>query len=125
MLEIKLKEISVRSPVHSEYEAVVDGKIIGRAQLRHKPSKSNIMPEGFENHIFYEIKPEFRNKGYATETLRLLLKEAKKLGLNEVIITIASDNVPSQKVAEANGAILVDEKPAKDGTIYRKYKVNL
>ena len=43
------------------------------------------------------------------ELLRLLLIEAKKIGLEKVLITIHSDNIASQKVALANGGVITEK----------------
>ena len=61
--------------------------------------------------------PWKRGRGYATRALGLLLPEAKTLGLRYVEITTDKDNVPSQKVIEANGGSLVEQfdKPAQYG----------
>ena len=83
------------------------------------------MPEGFENHIYYEIDTKFQGKGYATEALRLLLDEARKINLREVIITAADNNPASWRVIEKNDGTLLDKKPDSDGVLYRKYKIEL
>lgn len=60
-------------------------------------------------HIGYGIAPQYRRKGYGKELLRLLLIEAKKIGLEKVLITIHSDNIASQKVALANGGVITEK----------------
>ena len=61
-------------------------------------------------HIGYGIAPSFRGKGYGKELLRLLLIEAHKEKIDEILITIHKDNLASQAVARANGGVLTDEK---------------
>ena len=39
----------------------------------------------------------------------MLLIEAKKIGLEKVLITIHSDNIASQKVALANGGVITEK----------------
>ncbi len=101
------------------------GQKVGECQLRHRPRKSDNLPDGFENHIYYEIDPEFQGKGYAKEALRLILDEARKIHLAEVILSVAETNIPSQKVMESQGAELLEKAQAKDGTWQRKYKIIL
>ena len=124
MLTLKLKEITGPLPT-SIYEIIVDGVVVGICQLRHRPSKSLTMPEGFESHAWYEIESEFRNKGYATEALKELLIEAKNIELKEIILTIAEDNIYSQRVVEKNGGLLLETKPDQNGILYRKYLISL
>ena len=39
----------------------------------------------------------------------MLLIEAKKIGLEKVLITIHSDNIASQKIALANGGVITEK----------------
>jgi predicted acetyltransferase len=109
----------------STYESVIDGKKVGKIQLRHTPGKSEASPEGFESHIYYEIDSEFQGKGFAKEQLKLVLDEARKINLKEVILTVAENNLASQKVVEATGGELLDSKSDTDGLVHRKYKIAL
>jgi hypothetical protein len=43
----------------STYQIAVDGVVVGTIQLRHKPGKSEIMPEGFESHVYYNIERQY------------------------------------------------------------------
>lgn len=104
MITLQLTDVSGSQPTAS-YDILADGKHVGMCQLRRRPSKSAVMPEGFENHIYYEIDLPHRGKGYAIAALRLLCAEAKKSGLDEVRLTIHDDNPASQKVATACGAV--------------------
>src|SRR3989344_1031571 len=104
----------------SIFNVIIDKERIGQCQVRHTPGKSERMPEGFENHIYIEIDPEFRNQGFATQTLGLALEEAKKIGLREVIVTVDLSNKASIKIIERNNGILLEEKPDKQGNLVRK-----
>ena len=101
------------------------GERVGMCQLRHVPSKSEKMPAGFENQIYYEVDELHQNKGYATGALSHLLDEARKIGLKNVIVAAAESNPASQRVIEKNGGKLVDTKPDRDGTLQRKYIIAL
>ena len=61
-------------------------------------------------HIAYEIKPEFRGHGYATEALRLATREIVA-EYGKSILEIHVNNVASKKVALKSGYVLV----GKDG----------
>lgn len=84
-----------------------DGEKVGMAQLRLIPSKSAEMPKGFESHVYYEVDPKHRNKGYATEALKDLIREAKNYKLKELIATVDAGNPASIKVIEKCGGELL------------------
>ncbi len=88
------------------YWFFADGIPVGRAKLRHFLSDTLRVAGG---HIGYGIAPAYRGKGYATEMLRLVLKEAKALGIEEALVTINPDNLASRRVAEKCGGVLQDE----------------
>jgi predicted acetyltransferase len=68
-------------------------------------------------HIGYAVVPWKQRLGYAKSALRLILPEAKAVGLPYVEITTDPDNIASQRVIEANGGILVEHfiKPQQFG----------
>jgi predicted acetyltransferase len=63
------------------------------------------------------VVPWKRNRGYATTALRVLLPEARAVGLPFVELTTDLVNLASQRVITANGGVLVEEfdKPAAYG----------
>lgn len=93
----------------SEFDLVEDGQIIGRLQLRHRPSHADGVPPHMASNVYYEIDPMFRRKGFGTKILRLGLEEAWKIGLRDVIVTCADTNVGSKKIIEANGAVFAGD----------------
>ena len=58
--------------------------------------------------IGYGIAKPYRGKGYGKELLRLLLNEAKGMGIDKVLVTILLDNIASQAVAIANGGVVTE-----------------
>ena len=58
--------------------------------------------------IGYGIAKPYRGKGYGKELLRLLLNEAKEMGIDKVLVTILLDNIASQAVAIANGGVVTE-----------------
>lgn len=112
------------NPNHQLYEYdIVAPKVgvVGRAQLRLVPSKSPTMPKGFENHVYYEVDAEHRGKGYATDALRLVLRDAKKHGVKEVILTCMKGNLASQRVIEKCSGVLIDTSTTSEGLGVLKY----
>ncbi len=96
------------------YWAVVGNKVVGRLDLRHYLNKRLRKTGG---HIGYSVHPKERNKGYATEMLRLGLKEANKLGIKKALVTCDETNHPSRRVIEKNGGIF--KSKVKEDGIYK------
>jgi predicted acetyltransferase len=93
-----------------------DGEFCGSIGLRWQPS-TTALPRYCLGHIGYAVVPWKQRLGYATSALRLMLPEAKAIGLPYVEITTNPDNIASQHVIEANGGILVEHftKPKQFG----------
>jgi predicted acetyltransferase len=86
-----------------------DGEFSGNIGFRWQPG-TEALPPSCLGHIGYSVAPNKRRRGYATEGLRLMLQlpELRAAGLAYVEITTDTDNLPSQKVVEANGGRLVE-----------------
>ncbi|HSW79141.1 MAG TPA: GNAT family N-acetyltransferase [Candidatus Babeliales bacterium] len=109
-----------------EYDILdVSGTVVGMAQLRLVPSKSAEMPAGFESNVYYEVKPAYRNHGYATTALRLVKKEAKKHGLTQLSLTADEDNIASRKVIEKDGGRQIDIGKTSSEKVVIKYLITL
>lgn len=54
------------------------------------------------NDVGIMIKKEFQNKGIASHVLKLVEKEAKKIGLKKLIALISVKNKPSMKIFTKN-----------------------
>jgi predicted acetyltransferase len=93
-----------------------DGEFCGSIGLRWQPG-STALPPYCLGHIGYAVVPWKQRRGYATSALRLMLSEARAIGLPYVEITTDPDNIASQRVIEANGGILVEHfiKPQQFG----------
>ena len=59
--------------------------------------------------IGFAISRKNRNKGYGKILLSLLLKEAKKMNVEEILITIDKFNYASKKVTEECGGVCIKE----------------
>lgn len=73
----------------------------------------------------YGVVPSKRKKGYGTIICKLLLKEAKKLGLTKVTITCNHDNICSIKIIKKNNGILIDRKKDIENNLINRYNINL
>jgi predicted acetyltransferase len=91
-----------------------DGEFCGSIGLRWQPGTPELPPYCL-GHMGYAVVPWKRRKGYATEALRLMLPEARQVGLPYVELTTDADNVASRRVIEASGGVLVEEFYKPDG----------
>jgi predicted acetyltransferase len=92
-----------------------DGEFCGSISLRWVKG-SPTLPPHVSGHIGYSVVAWKRGRGYASRALGLLLPEAKARGLPYVDITTDDDNVASQRVASANGGVLID-RDCKPGAV--------
>ena len=95
--------------------AEVDGKLVGRASIRHE---LNTFLLNYGGHIGYGVRPAFRRKGYATEILRQSLAYIRGIGVRDVLMTCFDENVGSATVIESCGGELeniveFEEKPLR------------
>lgn len=94
-----------RLPGYSQW--MWDGEFCGVISLRWQRG-TNELPPHCLGHIGYSVVPWKRRRGYATEALRLLLPHVWQEGLPHVEIVADLDNIPSQRVIEANGGVLIE-----------------
>ena len=76
-------------------------------------------------HIGYGIRPSERRKGYATETLNMLLEEAKKRHIYRILIGSHTSNIGSCKVIEKCGFKFEEEiiDPYNSNETIKKYSI--
>ena len=96
-----------------------DNKIVGSINVRWNLSKEML---NFGGHIGYGIRPTERRKGYNKINLYLGLIEAKKLGLEKVMLDCDVNNIASDKTLKALGGILTKtEIDPSDGILTNVY----
>ena len=98
-----------------------DNKLVGLIQIRHK---LNPFLLEYCGHIGYNVTPEERGNGYATEMLALALKHCKKLGLGRVMVSCADYNKASARVIQKNGGVF-DSETEYNGTILHRYWIDV
>jgi predicted acetyltransferase len=93
----------------------VDGThYIGTVVIRHRLTPALERSGG---HVGYHVVPGHRRRGHATRMLGQALIVCRRLGLGEVLVTCAEDNLGSRRVIEANGGTL--ERVVDGETHYR------
>ena len=104
-----------------------DGHFCGSIGFRFQPGTPELPPYVL-GHIGYAVVPWKRGRGYGKEALRLMLERAHAEGLPFVMITTDPDNIPSQRVIEANGGVLVERfvrAPQYGSTPALRYRIDL
>ncbi len=107
------------------YDVCLGQDRVGYMQLRIVPRKSDSLPEGFENNVYYEIDEPHRGHGYAKESLRLLLLDAKNKGLERLRIAVRQSNKPSISVIESLHPNLIKSGKSTEGEENLLYEVDL
>lgn len=84
-----------------------DGEFCGSISFRWQKGTAELPPYCL-GHVGYSVVPWKRNMGYATRALELLLPETREQALPYLELVADADNLPSQKVIEANGGKLIE-----------------
>ena len=100
-----------------------DNRIVGSTNVRWDLTESM---KRFGGNIGYGIRPTERKKGYAKLQLYMALLEAKKLGLDKVMLDCNVDNIGSDKTLKALGGVLErTEADPSDGMMMNVYNFNV
>lgn len=83
---------------------------LGRIAIRHRLTAKLLEIGG---HVGYDVRPSARRRGHATAMLRAALPVARRLGIENALITCDTSNVASRKVIESCGGKLEDERGGK------------
>ena len=84
---------------------------VGTLVVRHR-----LTPELDEagGHVGYHVVAPWRRQGHATRMLAAGLRECRRLGLSQVLVTCDPGNEPSRKVILANGGVPDGRKRGED-----------
>jgi predicted acetyltransferase len=103
--------------VHCTYRWIVErDRVLGGIALRHELNE-RLLREG--GHIGYGVRPSARRQGMASWALAKMLAEAKKIGLERVLLVCADENVASARTIERCGGILEDVLHTEQGPLRR------
>ena len=102
-----------------------DEEILGAIQVRHHIDHPRLSLEGEgHGHIGYGLRPSARGKWLANVMLSLGLEEARKLGIEKVVVSADETNPASWKTIEHCGGVLYDTKE-ENGKILKIYTIVL
>ena len=104
-----------------------DGEFCGVIGFRWQPGTSELPPYVL-GHIGYGVVPWKRGLGYATEALRQMLLIVREERIPYVDLTTDPSNLPSRRVIERNGGVLLGEfaKPeAFGGKLALRFRIQL
>ena len=93
------------------------GRLVGGCELR-------LQPDGSAQVSYWTAAGE-RRRGYATRALGLLLQYARSIGITRAEAEIATDNLPSCRVAEKAGFRPTGAFPDENGTSMIRYQASL
>ena len=79
-----------------------DDKMVGLVNIRH--CLNNVLKER-GGHIGHCVRPSLQGRGFGTMQIGLALEFLKTLGVSQVLITCASDNIASMKTILKNGGV--------------------
>lgn len=92
-------------------------EIVGVVRIRHEEVE-------YAGHIGYDISPNCRNRGYGYHILKLALKEAIKIGIEDVILLCNINNTASKKIIEKNkGKLLATIFDKEENEYLYKYRL--
>lgn len=97
--------------------------LIGAVNIRHTLNEKLLYAWG---NIGYEVRPDERKKGYATEILRLALKKCRQMKMDKVLLGCFKENTASARTILKNGGILENEIFDKEsGKTIQRYWITL
>jgi len=100
-----------------------DGAFCGIINLRFVPG-SDALPDYVSGHVGYAVVPWKRRRGYASRALALILPVAREVGLGRLEITCDGDNLPSRRVIEKNGGVLIGTR-GEEGATKLVFRIDL
>lgn len=111
--KVKSEDTVPEGSVQAKTYVAMDDKnenLLGIINFRFKLNKYLLHRGG---NIGYSVRKSERRKGYAKEMVRLCLKEARKMGIDRILITCNAENIASENTIKANGGklenIVMDE----------------
>lgn len=95
-----------------------DGRLVGMVDIRHE---LNAFLAAYGGHIGYGVRPSERQKGYATQMLRMALDFARSIGLRQVMVACYKENEASRRTILKCGGAFEREFIHTDGKAVEVY----
>jgi predicted acetyltransferase len=96
-------------------------KIVGVVNIRHYLNSDLYKTWGY---IGYGVRPDERNKGYATAILKLALQKCRDLPVKKVLLGCYKDSEACSRTILKNGGVLENEYPeTKTGRMIQRFWV--
>ncbi|BCZ47216.1 acetyltransferase [Clostridium gelidum] len=115
----KGNELPQGEVVTSTFWLIDKKEVVGVVRIRHQEVEC-------AGHIGYDISPDYRNRGYGFQILKLALGKAINIGIEEVILTCNIDNTASKKIIEKNnGKLLGTIFDEEDNEYLYKYSITV
>lgn len=120
---LKTEPMGARKTVnHSTFWMIYEQKkVLGVVIIRHDLNDLLLKIGG---HIEFGIRPGARRKGYGTRMLALALDEARKSGLERVLMTCEEDDLAARKTILKCGGEL-ENRTFFNGKLYERYWISL
>lgn len=96
-------------------------ELIGAVTIRHYLNEKMLKDGGC---VGYGVRPSQRRKGYAKKMLSLAIGKLNEIGIYDILVTCASDNIGSMKTILANGGILENEIINDYGEMVKRFWIN-
>jgi predicted acetyltransferase len=110
--------VAERSGVHTRWDVpstiywyVSGERYIGTLVVRHRLTTELAEVGG---HIGYHVVAPWQRQGHATRMLSAGLVECRRLGLDRVLLTCATENEPSRRVILANGGVFDGQRRGEE-----------
>ena len=100
---------------------VEDGSVLGGIAVGHQLTDFRRHARG---QVGYGVRPSARGRGVATWALRQMLNEVRDVGLKQVLLVCAENNLGSVKTIERCGGVLEDVQLTDLG-LARRYWIEL
>ena len=103
-----------------------DDFVVGIIDFRHPLSD---FLKNFGGSVGYSIRPSERQKGYASEMLKLILPICREFGEHKVLLTCDKENIASKRTIIKNGGVLenevMDTAGLSQGGIIQRYWISI
>ncbi|WP_051359521.1 GNAT family N-acetyltransferase [Paucisalibacillus globulus] len=109
-------------PFSSYFLVNDENRVLGMLDIRHE---LNDFLYRIGGNIGYSVRPSERKKGYATFILSEALDKCRELEMGKVLVTCDEDNTGSAKVILNNGGVEAHSEKDSDGTVKRRFWINL